>query len=585
VVLLRRVFFQILLFAALSGSVLAGTVGGMLSSNTVWDSSESPYVLTGHVVVASNALLEIHPGTEVRLPADSAIVVYGTLDAMGDTNDPIVFTNHIPGTNGYGIAFLGTGTNGMLSTTGIFEHCSFYSLRAPVYETVEYPGAVYGIGARLSVSNCTFEETLIQAVQVVDSRVIVSGSRMRDVHEAVRLVRSSAMIVSNRISELPVEYDAIDVNFSWTGPGDDQVVIEGNEIWDGGDDGIDLGTSPAIVRRNIVRSFADKGISLGEGSHATLEHNLIVGCGQGISVRDYSNPVMLNNTVVGCSSGVYSKDYGRGSLSNSIVWDCSTSIRVASGSKLNVGYSLIGGTGVWTGEANINADPELTPTFRLRNTSPCIDAGVNLDAGHLDLDGELFWDHPEHSNVVSAVDIGADEFVDEDGDAVADYWERLQCGSTNMDAVSDDDSDNLNLLGEYEHSTDPDNADSDNDQLPDGWEVSYSLDPLSGDDAELDPDSDDMSSWEEFVADTDPNSPTSLLQISAMSIEEEGVRLTWQGGVWARQLLQTRTALTGMTEVWSTILTNEPPTAVVSSRVDKAFTPSTRYYRILIDPQ
>ena len=434
-VLLRRVLPQILLFAGLSGSVLARSVGGMLPSNTVWDSSGSPYVLTGHVVVASNALLEIQPGAEVRLPADSAIVVYGALDARGDANDPIVFTNHIPGTNGYGIAFLGTGTNGMLSTTGVFEYCSFYSLRAPVYETVEYPGVVYGVNSRLSVSNCTFEETLVQAVQVVDSRVVVSGSRMRDVLEAVRLVRSSAMIVSNSISELPVDYDAIDVNFSWTGPGDDQVVIEGNEIWDGGDDGIDLGTSPAIVRRNIVRSIADKGISLGEGSHATLAHNLVEGCAIGISVRDYSKPVMFNNTVVGCSSGIYSKDYGRGSLSNSIVWDCSTSIRVASGSRLSVGYSLIGGTGVWTGDANINADPELTPSFRLRDASPCIDAGTDLDAGSLDLDGEPSWDHPGRSNVVSAVDIGADEFVDEDGDAVADFWERQHCGRTNMDGV------------------------------------------------------------------------------------------------------------------------------------------------------
>ncbi|NLX26214.1 MAG: right-handed parallel beta-helix repeat-containing protein, partial [Lentisphaerae bacterium] len=58
-------------------------------------------------------------------------------------------------------------------------------------------------------------------------------------------------------------------------------------------------------------------------------------------------------------------------------------------------------------------------------------------------------------------------------------------------------------LGEYTAGTDPQNADSDADTMPDGWEVANGLDPLS-DDTLADPDADGLNNLAEYNAGTDP---------------------------------------------------------------------------------
>ncbi len=85
------------------------------------------------------------------------------------------------------------------------------------------------------------------------------------------------------------------------------------------------------------------------------------------------------------------------------------------------------------GIGNITNDPQLTPSYRLKSTSSCIDAGTASNAPATDIDGEVRRDHPGHSNAVSIVDIGA--ALDPDGDGMGN-------------------------LGEYGADTHPRNADS-----------------------------------------------------------------------------------------------------------------------------
>jgi hypothetical protein len=54
-----------------------------------------------------------------------------------------------------------------------------------------------------------------------------------------------------------------------------------------------------------------------------------------------------------------------------------------------------------------------------------------------------------------------------------------------------------------EGETDPTNADTDGDEMPDGWEVQYGLDPLV-DDAEDDVDGDGFRNLLEYIRGTDP---------------------------------------------------------------------------------
>ena len=204
------------------------------------------------------------------------------------------------------------------------------------------------------------------------------------------------------------------------------------------------------------------------------------------------------------------------------------------------------------GTGNITDDPQLTPALRLRSASPCIDAGSSSSAPALDIDGDGRWDHPDHWNEVSIVDIGADEFVDTDLDGMADRWETNYFGSvTNRDGTADGDGDALDDLAEHDNDTDPGNPDTDDDRMSDG---------------------------DELGADTDPLDNASLLCITNVSLANGAIRIDWQGGVLATQWLECCESLTN--GQWAAIFTNIPPTPVTTNITDMGATNSTGAYRI-----
>ena len=91
---------------------------------------------------------------------------------------------------------------------------------------------------------------------------------------------------------------------------------------------------------------------------------------------------------------------------------------------------------------------------------------------------------------------------DTDNDGMPDGWEI----SNNFNPIVDDghndnDGDLLINSDEYTYGTDPFAVDTDNDGMPDGWEVSNNLNPLYND-ADSDADNDGLSNFWEFKYDT-----------------------------------------------------------------------------------
>jgi hypothetical protein len=117
--------------------------------------------------------------------------------------------------------------------------------------------------------------------------------------------------------------------------------------------------------------------------------------------------------------------------------------------------------------------------------------------------------------------------------------------------------------------------DSDGDGLLNGWEQLHFGDPLIAD-PNADDDNDGAKNLAEQIADTDPNDVSSVLKLLSASRDGEQLTLIWQGGVNARQIVQTAATPAGS---WTAVYTNEPPTSVTNSLLIAA-PANAAYYRI-----
>jgi len=168
-------------------------------------------------------------------------------------------------------------------------------------------------------------------------------------------------------------------------------------------------------------------------------------------------------------------------FTNCISWGNTPAEIAPGGANLTATYSDIAGG--WPGTGNIDADPLFTNAgtgdYTLSPGSPCIDVGDDAAApGADDLAGE--------PRIVGVhVDMGAFEFgvFDSDADGLSDTDEGL-LGTNPYDADTDDDG----LLDGTEVDTaagtgcpDPLAADSDGDTLLDGAEVGAGSDPCNAD--------------------------------------------------------------------------------------------------------
>jgi outer membrane protein assembly factor BamB len=207
----------------------------------------------------------------------------------------------------------------------------------------------------------------------------------------------------------------------------------------------------------------------GTGTEPLKVDNCVFGLAPGsfskINISD-SNLVITNSTICsGVAPIVLDLTVSTVEVSNSvIVGDVSGLVGVMTAS-----YSAI--SGGWAGVGNIDAEGIVTPDGHLFAGSDAINAGdAGFAGGGFDIDGDgrVFG---------GRVDIGADEFVDSDGDGLPDWWElKYFSSATAADANGDEDFDGRINIDEYElYSSDPGRgyylyADvNDGDDSYDGW--------------------------------------------------------------------------------------------------------------------
>jgi len=69
-------------------------VEGIITQDTIWTASESPFVVSNDVTVLQNRTLTIEPGVEVRFGGWFSIYIQGKLTAIGTADKNIVFTSN-----------------------------------------------------------------------------------------------------------------------------------------------------------------------------------------------------------------------------------------------------------------------------------------------------------------------------------------------------------------------------------------------------------------------------------------------------------------------------------------------------------
>ncbi len=228
------------------------------------------------------------------------------------------------------------------------------------------------------------------------------------------------------------------------------------------------GSSPTLTNCAISGNTAGPGggVYCAYGSptltNCTINGNTSSYRGGGIFSEGASSPSLVNCTISGNAAndvggGVYCWS-GDATLTNCILWgDSPQEIYVVSANVLLNHCDVRGG---WPGDGNLDADPLLTPDGHLTAGSPCIDAGSTaaLPLDWLDLDADedvnepIPYDIDGDARVLgTSVDIGADEFLDSDGDTLPDWWELEYFGDPNAgDPNGDFDGDGIVNVAEHE---------------------------------------------------------------------------------------------------------------------------------------
>ena len=269
-----------LLLSALAGTLPFGTVQaatnvtGILASDTTWTKANSPYTLTGNVLVSNGVTLTIEPGAIVNL-GNYYIMVNGTLRARGTAAENVEF-------NSGSITFTNKSAkwNETIGSGSIIEKANLSSTNLSTLEAGPKIDSCSILGITVGGSSTVTNNIIANLVTVSGSPSISYNTIGGQV--SVGSDANSPLISHNTISE------SVTVGYNAFSP-----MITDNNIM--GSLTIDNQVTSALISHNSISG----GMTVSATS-ATISFNNIVG---GV-LTSADQLLFLNNTLTGSSVGI-----------------------------------------------------------------------------------------------------------------------------------------------------------------------------------------------------------------------------------------------------------------------------------------
>ncbi len=272
------------------GTVQAATeVIGTLTSNTTWTKANSPYILTGNVLVNNGVTLTIEAGVTVNF-VGYYIAVNGTLVAVGSTTNQITFTGGIHGIGPLIFTQYSTSWDEQTGLGSIIENANGVSANI-TNVSPKIANSSVGLLAINGGSPIISYNNIIDEVNVYGGTPLISNNNFNATNTnncQITIYGGSPIISHNNMTG----------TLKTINGGDQTIYLPKYGIKLSGDD------INAYISNNTISGHNEAGIIAISG-FATIERNFITnGDHYGISILGNATLIIQNNTITNNHSGI-----------------------------------------------------------------------------------------------------------------------------------------------------------------------------------------------------------------------------------------------------------------------------------------
>ncbi len=295
-----------------TGVGASNSVSGNITNN-IWTVENSPYIIDGTVEISSGAKLTVQAGTIVRFNEGSKLVIKGRLEAIGESDNKIIFTSNQANPargNWSGIEFADESIDATFNANS--EYVSGNIIQ---YAVVKYGQGIICDDANPYLSDIQFLNNEV-GIEIAgdngsDGGEVLFGEDGQNASATVEPIT----VASNEFTDNGVgilinrknsnSYVLTPAGKSWHGNLVVTAEIKNNEII-GNNQGIvvSLGDNSIIVDNQINNNFSE-GLQVGANSlNTVVEKNIINNNSQGIEINGENTNVWRNSIKFNFSGGV-----------------------------------------------------------------------------------------------------------------------------------------------------------------------------------------------------------------------------------------------------------------------------------------